>query len=113
MKRLAFYKIFNLVESHFNDGWANIDTVSLVDIQNALKLGCVINLNIEANAKSILGIDMKDDIFAFGKVHKNGTILLEGIQGFPFLAETSTIIEVFAQRVKSKRIDSKYVYVEW
>ena len=114
MATSPFYKTFNLKDSHFINDWADIDTVSLKDLQHVVRLNwCQVNCNHISNSNSVLCLDMKDDIFAFGKIHKNGTIILEGVQGFPFDPETSKIIDALASKAKSKRIDSKYVFVEW
>lgn len=105
-------KIFNIKPSHFKNGWAFFDAMSRKELALALEIGCKLVPNGHMLKTTIL-MRTYPEFMCFGKVNKEGEIMIEGITGYPSNDVCLRIIDSFYPDAKKKKIDPSYVYVEW
>jgi kynureninase len=105
-------KFLKIKPSHFNDGWANFDEVDYYNLSTICGMGA--NLVVEINTtRSVTILYEHSELMCFGKISEKGEIVIEGITGFPSDEICVKYLKDVSGLAKKRKIDEKYVYIEW
>jgi hypothetical protein len=105
------FKILNIKETFFINGWSKFDALSLTEILSCIPKDC--KFSGGATLKIITALLAYPDLMCFGQISENGEIMLEGITGFPSNDVCVKYLKDLAQSAKKYKIDDNYVFIEW
>jgi len=105
--------VFNIKTGHFVDGWAKFDETTYNQLAQAISFGCSIKVESGPYLKTLEVLLQYPELMCFGKVSKDGVIVIEGITGFPNDDVCVRFLNNAFEKATRKRIGRDYIFIEF
>ena len=105
--------ILNIKRSHYNEGYAFIDSINIAQLSHCLgSLGC--SLSDDPTTQKIHNFLLNHmEMNCFGKISDLGNIILEGFCGFPTSDECVQVAGEISKNARHQKISDGAIFVEY
>ena len=111
---MKFLDLFGLKKTQFYKGWAIFDQITGNVLSVSIIKGCFINMEHHDHVENILLMLRENpELSVFGKISKNGEILLDGLSGLPMSTKCVDQCKNLEQFTKFSKVSHGSVFLEF